>query len=614
MRSCSGLGCLAAQPTTTCVIFQLIMDDFIFGTLATEALRLAHVHKLRDGVTHRSARAPRDPLPGQPVQLELTLGPTQAFDRAWVYWSTDGQDPEGAGGAARHGWATPMEPVGVEWEVLEWGYVRRFRATLPGQPAGTVVRYRLAAGALNGDEMFADQGTFYGFYVADDPLPEWARQAVVYEIFVDRFSPGNGKAWLKPENPAGFYGGTLRGVTEKMDYLTGLGVDVLWLTPIFRSPSHHGYDASDYFDIEPRLGTKQDLLSLLAEAHQRGLRVLLDLVPNHLSSMHATFQQALADPHSSYTGWFNFSHWPDAYETFFGVPELPQLNLRHPAARQHLLDAATYWLECGVDGFRLDYAIGPTPDFWADFRRATRLARPDCWTFGEVVEPSDSQLTFHGLLDGCLDFMLLEAIRQTFAFGRWDAARFISFLDRHEAFFPEDFSRPSFLDNHDMNRYLWVAQGDKRRLKIAALCQFTLAGPPVIYYGTEIGLSQRRDVRQGDLGLPEESRLPMPWGDEQEADLLAFYRDLIRLRRQEPPLQQSRRRNLSAGVDCLAYTRGEEGAEVLTVINLSNGRNTIEVDGVWKSVILATQAGCSLEAGPGKIRLNLPPLAGVVVK
>ena len=590
------------------------MDDFIFGTLASEALRLAHVRKLRGGVTHRAARSPRDPLPGQPIQLELTVGPTQAFDRAWVYWSTDGQDPEGAQGMSRHGGATPMDPVGVEWDVLEWGYVRRFRATLPGQPAGTVVRYRLAAGAPDGKEILADQGNFYAFYVANDPLPGWARQAVVYEIFVDRFFPGEGKAWLTPETQAGFYGGTLRGVTEKMDYLANLGVDVLWLTPIFPSPSHHGYDASDYFEIEPRLGTIQDLLSLLAAAHQRGLRVLLDFVPNHWSSLHATFQQALADPHSPYVGWFNFSRWPDRYETFFGVPDLPQLNLRHPAARQHLLDAATYWLEFGMDGFRLDYAVGPTPDFWADFRRATRAARPDCWTFGEVVEPSDSQLAFHGLLDGCLDFMLLEAIRQTFAFGRWDATRFISFLDRHEAFFPEDFSRPSFLENHDMNRYLWVAQGDQRRLKIAALCQFTLAGPPVIYYGTEVGLSQKRDVRQGELGLPEESRLPMSWGDEQDVGLLAFYRDLIRLRRLEPALQHGHRRSLYAGVDCLAYTRGELGDEVVTVINLSTVPNTITLDGSWKSVIFATEPGCELQVEPGKVHLDLPPLAGVVVK
>jgi cyclomaltodextrinase len=590
------------------------MDDFIFGTLATEPLRLAHVRQERGGVSHRARRSPRDPLPGQPVQVELTLGPTQTFDRAWIYWSTDGQDPEGTRGVARHGQVTPMEPVEIEWDVLEWGYVRRFRATLPGQAAGTVVRYRLSAGAGRGEEKFADQGAFYAFYVADDRLPEWTRKAVIYQIIVDRFSPGEGKAWLNPATPAGFYGGTLRGVTEKMDYLAGLGVDVLWLTPIFPSPSHHGYDASDIFEVEPRLGTKQDLQALLTTAHQCGLRVLLDFVPNHLSSLHPAFQQAIAEPDSSYTGWFNFTHWPDKYETFFGVQDLPQVNLRHQPARQYMLDAAKYWLEFGVDGFRLDYAIGPTPDFWADFRRLTRTTQADCWTFGEVVEPPDSQLAFYGLLDGCLDFMLLEAIRQTFAFGRWDAARFASFLDRHESYFPEDFSRPSFLDNHDMNRYLWAVQGDQRRLKIAALCQFTLAGPPVIYYGTEVGLSQRRDVRQGGLGLPEESRLPMSWGGEQNANLLEFYRDLIHLRREELALQHRLRLSLEAEAGCLAYTRGEQGAKVLITFNISTGEKSVSLKGDWKSIRFTTEPGIEAHFEPGRVSLELPPLSGVVLK
>jgi len=110
---------------------------------------------------------------------------------------------------------------------------------------------------------------------------------------------------------------------------------------------------------------------------------------------------------------------------------MPELNLRHPAARQYLLDAAAYWLDFGVDGYRVDYAIGPTPDFWADFRRVTRAANPDCWTFGEVVEPSDSQLSFHGLLDGCLDLSCWKGCARRLP-SALDGRRFASFLERHE--------------------------------------------------------------------------------------------------------------------------------------------------------------------------------------
>lgn len=586
------------------------MEDFIFGTLASDALRLDHVRALRAGVTHRSHRTPRDPLPGQPIELELSVGPAHPCSRAWVYWSVDGRDPEGAGGAASHGIAAPMEAAGVEWDTLLWGYVRRFRVSLPGQPAGTVLRYRLSAeGEPAGGETFADLGAYYAVYVDNDPLPGWTRDAVVYQIFVDRFFPGEGRSWLHPESPAGFYGGTLRGITQKLDYLAELGANVLWLTPIFPSPSHHGYDAVDLFDVEPRLGTKQDLRQLLDAAHTRGLRVLLDFVPNHVSSLHPSFQAALADSKSKYVNWYSFRRWPDEYESFFGVRSLPQLNLRNPAARQHLLDAAAYWLEFGVDGYRVDYAIGPSPDFWADFRRVTRAARPDCWTFGEVVEPSDSQIGFDGLLDGCLDFMLLEALRQSCAFGRWDADRLSEFLDRQEAYFPPDFSRPSFLDNHDMNRFIWAVKGDLRRLKIAALCQFTLSGPPVIYYGTEVGLSQERDVRQGQRGLPEEARLPMRWGQAQDPDLLAFYRDLVALRRELAPGRQPRR-TLPAGEGILAYTTG---MDAMTAVNLAEQPRSLSLSGPWNNLRLASQPDCRLNTAGGRLRLDLPPLSGAVI-
>ena len=154
---------------------------------------------------------------------------------------------------------------------------------------------------------------------------------------------------------------------------------------------------------------------------------------------------------------------------------------------------------------------------------ATRGAQPDSVTIGEVVDTPALQRTFEGRLDGCLDFMLLQALRGFFAFGDTSASEFDAFLRRHLAFFGDGLVLPSFLDNHDMNRFLWIVRGDTRRLKLAALCQFTLPGPPIVYYGTEVGLSQQRDVRSADgSGHPEEVRLPMPWGATQDAGLLRF--------------------------------------------------------------------------------------------
>lgn len=594
------------------------MDDFIFGTLATDELRLAHLRSLNAGVTHNHSRTPLDPQPGQEITLEITVGPSNQqglppLDSAWVYWSADGTDPQGSFGVASAGHAAPMQTVSVEWDTLLWGYIRRFQVVLPPQPAGTVLRYRISACSISGREVFADQGRYYAVYIDADPQPEWARSAVVYQVFVDRFFPGHGRDWLTPKSPSGFYGGSIRGIVEKLDYLVSLGVTVLWLSPIFPSPSHHGYDASDYFSIEPRMGTLADFQHLIEQAHQRGLRLLLDFVPNHWSHLHPTFQDAIRSPHSPYHSWYLFNRWPDQYETFFGVVELPKLNLRFPAARQHILDAAAYWLELGVDGYRVDHAVGPSPDFWADFRRVTRAVKPDCWTFGEVVDPPDLQRSFAGLLDGCLDFILLEALRQTFAFGRWSTERFASFLDRHEAYFPPDYSRPSFLDNHDMNRFLWAAGGDQNRLKLAALCQFSLSGPPVIYQGTEVGLSQVRDVRQGALGIPEESRLPMPWGEEQDRDLLAFYQGLIALRREKPLFHSGIRKVHSAADQVLVFSRLLAAERVLIALNLSPEKRLVSLEGQPGTIRAATDVNCALVKTEQGYQIFLPPLSGVMV-
>jgi glycosidase len=577
------------------------MKDFIFGTLATDELRSEHVRTRRAGVSHYQRRTPRDPLPGQEIKVDLSVGPNHPAEQAWVYWTNDGTDPIGKWGGASNGFATPMERVGVEWDTALWGYIEHFRGVIPGLPAGSILRYYLSACSSIGDEVTADHGTIYSCYIDDDPTPAWSQDAIVYQIFVDRFFPGNGKAWLSPATPAGFYGGTLIGIIEKLDYLRELGVNVLWLTPVFPSPSHHGYDVTDLFDVEPRLGSKADLRNLLDEAHRRSIRILLDLVPNHVSNLHPSFQYAITNENSPYAKWYTFSHWPDKYQSFFNVPELPQLNLREPAARQHMLDAAAYWLNFGVDGYRVDYAVGPAPDFWADFRRVTWKSRPDCWTFGEVVEPPDSQLTFEGGLDGCLDFNLME--------GEWRADQLASFLVRHEAYFPESFSRPSFLDNHDMNRFLWAAEGDFRRLCLAALCQFTLSGAPVIYYGTEVGLSQLRDVRQNGRGLPEESRLPMLWGSAQNVELLKYYHQLIEIRRNYTALGQGKVRVLHADKDVLLYKK-ETSERLLVALNLSQETQKVKIQTGSKEILV--------EAGENTAQcrnsdLTLSPLAGAII-
>ncbi len=589
------------------------MDDFIFGTLATEEKRLERVRALRAGVTHNFNRAPHTPRPGQQVKIALTVGPDHPCDRAAVYWTDDGSDPIGHDGIAIHGSVSPMVLVKTEWDTLLWGYVAHYCAVLPAFQDKTLVRYCIAAHIPGKGEVWADEGRMHAFFVDETDPPAWAQEAIIYQIFSERFYPGGGRQWHTPARLTGFYGGTLAGVAEKLDYIADLGVNTIWFTPIFPTPSHHGYDALDFFEIEPRLGSKDEFKQLLEKAHARSIRILLDFVPNHISNQHPIFQDAARNAESKYRHWFSFRQWPHDYETFFGVKSLPQLNLRNPEARQYVLEAARYWLEFGVDGYRVDYAIGPSPDFWAAFHQVTRGAKADCWTFGEIVDPPDVQLSFEGGLDGALDFNLLEALRQAFAFGRWDALRLASFLDRHEAYFPPTFTRPSFLDNHDMNRFLWAAGNDKRRLKLAAVCQFTLAGPPVIYYGTEVGMSQQRDVRQGERGFPEESRLPMVWDEDQDQELLGFYRALTELRRSFRVLQSGTRRTLLAQENVLVYIRENDSDRLMVALNLADSHAALPIDGHLKALV-ASDNGCELVQQDDKTLLELPGLSAVVAK
>ncbi len=607
------------------------MEDFIFGNLSlTDEVVRRLTRELR-GVRHNHHIEPTPAMPDRPIRLFATTGPSVRADAAYVYVTTDGSEPQGRGGRASGGQAFEMDAVETEWVSLLWDYVTRWRVELPAVPAGTKVRYKIEAfDSLSSASVFADNGaassdqaTPFSLPVDSFESPGWARGAVIYHIFADRFDPGGGRPFAAHEDLRGFYGGTLKGITERLDYIASLGTTAIWLSPIFASPSHHGYDAIDLYKVEPRLGTNDDLRTLVEKAHARGIRVILDFVPNHVSKQHPYFVSAQRDPDSPYRDWFVFHRWPNEYETFFGVKSLPQWNNQYGPARQYMLDVARYWMEeFGVDGYRLDYANGPSHDFWTDFRIAVKGARPDAFALGEIVESAEVLRTYEGRLDGSLDFLLTHNLRRAFAFGSMSLTELDAFLARHESYFDPRFVRPSFLDNHDMNRFLWLVRGDKRKLKLAALCQFTLTGPPIVYYGTEVGLSQVRDCRSSDgHGRPHEARLPMPWGEAQDADLLAFYRALGTMRREHPVLHGGRRLTLSmdAPQGTWAYARTDGEDVILVALNATEEPTEISIPVAGLGLADGTRLRGLLSAGEyaavgGVVTANLAPVSGAVLQ
>jgi cyclomaltodextrinase / maltogenic alpha-amylase / neopullulanase len=559
-------------PPHTMKMNQPVFLDNIFGTIIDLDQRLARHEQQQHGVRHLNRVVPFDPAPDAPLTVLLTTGGTTPYATARCWWRAERPDQRPAEGTF------DLTVTDVEWDAITWGYVTHWAGAFPPQPAGTMLRYTIAAQPAGSNAwVFADTqaaaaatATQFAVWVADDPAPQWAREAVVYHVFLDRFAPDPGKEWLTPASLSGFYGGTLRGLISQLDYIQDLGFSAIWISPVFASPTHHGYDASDLYTVEPRLGTNADLLELFAEAHQRGMRVILDFVANHWSVEHATFKDAQTNPDSPYRTWYTWEQWPDAYATYFGVRELPELNLADPRARAHMLEAATHWLKAGADGLRLDYAHGPSHDFWSDFRRACRTAKPDCWLFGEIIHHADALRSYSGRMDGVLDFLLARALRDTFTRGMMDLGELAAFLAGHERYFPSEFVRPSFLDNHDMNRFLFMSHGDSTTLKLGALLLFSLAGPPIVYYGTEVGVTQERPIHgENNFGIFEEARQPMKWGAAQDADLHAFFRRLVGLRRRLPALVHGAREVLYLDSAAGVYAQVRSGAQpVITALNL----------------------------------------------
>lgn len=536
--------------------------DFVFGTYSNDALKIANYRAGRTGIQHQNTITPVDPVPGEPVSVHIVTSGDTGITHAALYYTTDESTPEGRYGQAKNGAAVPFETVQVEWDSMTWDYVTHWQAIIPPQPDHTLVQYVISGWTNDGREMYADWpdageqvlhaamiyfkniaedavftphdpavGRVFNYHVDTIKPPAWANDAVIYQVFIDRFYAGDGKRLQRSDNYDDVFGGTLWGVRDKLDYLADLGVNCIWLSPVWLTPSAHGYDVIDYQRIEPRIGGEAALQAVIDGAHQRGIRVLLDMACNHVSNQHPYFVDALKDESSLYRNWFFIGdEYEHGYRGFFNVASMPEVNLANPQARDWIIGHAQYWLrEYDIDGYRLDYANGPGLNFWTYFRRACKAVKPDCLIFGEIIEPSSVLRQYVGRLDGCLDFPLNDAIRRTFGWQVWDTTQLQTFIDNHNAYFPSDFIMPTFVDNHDMDRFSHIAQNDNKRLKEAVKVQMQQDKPVIIYYGCEVGLVQPLSTRDHGLGV---CRVPMIWENTQNQDLFDFYKQQIQRRKQ----------------------------------------------------------------------------------
>lgn len=454
---------------------------------------------------------------------------------------------------------------------------------------------------------------------------------VFYEIFVGSFSDANGDGI-----------GDLRGIINRMDYLNdgdpnsgkSLGVEGLWLSPIFNSPTYHKYDVSDYYAIDPQFGTEADLVELIELCHSRDVKVILDLVINHTSRRNDWFRAFLEahrqddreNPYYDFYTWYDgdtekapagrkfgqLSGTNHYYECNFDG-DMPELNYDNPAVRQAVLDIANYYLDLGVDGFRFDAAKyvyfgdhAASVAFWEEYLGKLRERKPDLYAVAEVWD-SDGITDLYFPAVNCFDFTISQAsglISETAQKG--DVNRYTAYVqaycDRVKAM-REGAAFTPFVTNHDMDRaagFLTVASGS---MQMAANLYILGPGSPFLYYGEELGMRGSR----GGANTDANRRLAMIWGDgdtvqnptgstysasnqitsgafEQmraESSLYTYYKKLLMLRRANPAIAHGTYTALKiADSKVGGFAASLDGKTVLVLHNTTISKKTVELSGL----------------------------------
>ncbi|WP_062514298.1 glycoside hydrolase family 13 protein [Halobacillus sp. KGW1] len=535
-------------------------------------------------VRHDFNHAPYTPNKKDVVQVEVEVQHFGPIDAGAVYYTTDGSIPDGKRGTAVQGRTsfltvqeTSTAPDGLQTSILE--------GTIPAQKNKTRVKYKIDVWNKSSEgSQFADnnaltseEATEFAYYVDDYKSPKWAKEAVIYQVFVDRFRDGDvtNNTSVQPDLPKdeqlkGWMGGDLQGVIDKLDYIEELGVNTLWISPIYEGPYSHGYHPTDFMKVDPRFGSNKLMKELVKKAHKRDMKVIYDLVPNHTSNQHDFFQDALSQgTGSKYYDWYTFTKWPDEYDTFYSVKELPELNNDNPDTRDYMLnEVVPFWMEdIGVDGFRLDYAKGPSQSFWVDFRHKVKSIDSNAFIFGEVWDDLDTITSYTGKLDGAIDFETQTALHGAFIQGK-SMNELAASLETIQNGYAEEFVAATFLDSHDMPRFFYEAKENETTMKNAATLQFLLPGAPIIYYGDEVGLSQSGDHNAVEEWKDRYYREFMPWNkQEQNREIKNHYKKLIDIRTKEQALTHGDFRIVYSDEDVLVFERKTRKNHVLVVVN-----------------------------------------------
>jgi cyclomaltodextrinase / maltogenic alpha-amylase / neopullulanase len=415
-------------------------------------------------------------------------------------------------------------------------------------------------------------------------VPEWAYDAVWYQIFPERFAngdpdndPPNVEPWGGAPTYDNFFGGDLQGVIDNLWYLEDLGVNAIYFNPIFKSLPNHKYHTTDYYKIDPHFGTEETFRTLLDEAHTRGIRIIIDGVFNHTGPDFWAFEDIIENEEKSeYLHWYDVHDFPvriehpPNYEAWWGLPDLPKLMTTEPDVKEYLFDVTRYWTEFGIDGWRLDVPNEVPHEFWIEWRPIVREANPDAFIVGELWEDAspwlqgdqfDATMNYR-FRNACIEYFLDKSITTK------------QFNDRLYAVFKDYPSQVNYVNqnlvgSHDTERYMTRANLNTDAVKLTAILKMTHVGAPMIYYGDEIGMEGEDDP---------DCRRTMIWNEEEwNSDLRDLFKELIRIRHENPALRRGSFQTKVASDKRNLFVFERRYGENVIVVVLNN-------DTIWQDV------------------------------
>ncbi|MDK2820960.1 MAG: cyclomaltodextrinase / maltogenic alpha-amylase / neopullulanase [Clostridia bacterium] len=472
--------------------------------------------------------------------------------------------------------------------------------------------------------------------------PDWIYDAIFYQIFPDRFYNGNPKndppgtqSWGEKPTFDNFFGGDLEGIEAKIPYLKYLGVNALWLNPIFASPSNHRYNTSDYMKIDPALGDKSTLRHLVNSLKSANMHIILDGVFNHTGTDFFAFKDAVLNgANSRYKDWYYFREFPVRssphanYECWWNIPSLPKLKATNPEVRKYLLSVGTYWLrEAGIDGWRLDVPNEIEPTFWVEFRQEVKETNPEAYIVGEIWH--DARFWLKGKhFDAVMNYLFRDLVLNYFARRRFPISTLDFLLGLIRLRYPEaaNFAMLNLMGSHDTARIITAFQEGLSginghsgsyeeaiiHLRPALILQFTYQGAPMIYYGDEVGMTG---------GADPDCRRTMPWNSEVwNKEIHALYRRLTSLRNNLKPLRQGYFQPLATddNAEVYTYARRLDDEKIIIALNASDYPQTATIE----AKELDIEEGCSLHDGlnnrnfevkEGKIQIPLEANYGAIL-